>query len=266
MMQTIEARESEARRYKLLTEFTRDIILFIRRNDFRIIDANASAVEAYGYAQDELRGLHLRNLRAETALPRRMEDRFAEIDRSAVVYETVHRRKDGTEFPVEVSAAKTELDGETVVMLIIRDISGRKMTEAATIRAQVSESARIALELEVTERKEVERRLAFAAFTTISRSCQIALFMDRLQQTLARQQRYPDATAAILFLDIDRFKVINDSPGTPQGTRCSSNSRDASKHVFARAIPSRVSAVMSSRFAGTCRRRAFRNDSRRTDT
>ncbi|MGK7917219.1 MAG: putative bifunctional diguanylate cyclase/phosphodiesterase [Prochloraceae cyanobacterium] len=40
-----------------------------------------------------------------------------------------------------------------------------------------------------------------------------ALLLDRLEQALKRQQRYPDRLFGILFLDLDRFKVINDSLG-----------------------------------------------------
>ena len=39
------------------------------------------------------------------------------------------------------------------------------------------------------------------------------LFMDRIERAIERSRRHPDSRFAVLFLDLDRFKVINDSLG-----------------------------------------------------
>jgi C4-dicarboxylate-specific signal transduction histidine kinase len=48
---------------------------------------------------------------------------------NGLVYETVHRRKDGTTFPVEISARTMVVDGKKFYQGIIRDITGRKQAE-----------------------------------------------------------------------------------------------------------------------------------------
>jgi len=52
-------------RYELLAEHSRDVILFFRRSDGQVLEANAAATLAYGYGHDELMRLSLRDLRAE---------------------------------------------------------------------------------------------------------------------------------------------------------------------------------------------------------
>jgi diguanylate cyclase (GGDEF)-like protein/PAS domain S-box-containing protein len=67
---------------------------------------------------------------------------------------------------------------------------------------------------DVTERKLAVERLMHDAFhdalTTLPNR---ALFMDRLERAMEQQRRHPDAMFAVLFLDLDRFKVVNDSLG-----------------------------------------------------
>ena len=121
-------------RYKLLSERARDIVLLIR-SDFSIAEANQAAVEQYGYTQKELLALRLHDLRApETlgALPAQMK----KADDGGVLYETMHRRRDGSEFPVEVSSIGKPIGGEFFRLHIIRDITDRINAQNALIRAE----------------------------------------------------------------------------------------------------------------------------------
>jgi diguanylate cyclase (GGDEF)-like protein len=67
---------------------------------------------------------------------------------------------------------------------------------------------------EVSERKQIEEQLRHNAFHDgLTDLANRALFMDHLQLALARAKRHEDYQFAVLFLDLDRFKVINDSLG-----------------------------------------------------
>jgi len=67
---------------------------------------------------------------------------------------------------------------------------------------------------DVTERKKVEERLLHDAFhDALTGLANRALFLDRLGLSLARTKRRQDFHFAVLYLDLDRFKLINDSLG-----------------------------------------------------
>jgi PAS domain S-box-containing protein len=124
-----KATEESLRQYRLLADTTRDIILFIRLTDGRILQANQAALDAYGYTAAEVRDRTIDELRApdtRDAIPAQIQTAFAE----GLRFETVHQRKDGSRFPVEVSSRGTTLDGEPVLLSIIRDISERKRAAA----------------------------------------------------------------------------------------------------------------------------------------
>jgi PAS domain S-box-containing protein len=123
-------RAAVLRRYQLLATHNSDILLFIRREDGRIIEANAAAQAAYGYSRDELLAMTIYDLRASrtTGLPV-AEQIPLQADEAGALFETVHRRRDGREFPAEVSSRGTIIDGQWTVVSIIRDITDRKRAE-----------------------------------------------------------------------------------------------------------------------------------------
>ena len=106
--------------------------------------------------------------------------------------EVAARRSGGTEFPVELSLAHWQARGQTFVTAIMRDITDRRQAE------------------------EQIRHLAFHdALTGLPNRL---LFGDRLQMAIHHARRYRQRVA-VLFVDIDRFKVINDSLGHTRGDR-----------------------------------------------
>ena len=89
--------------YRLLSQYARDIILFIRRSDDCILEANDAAVKAYGYGKEDLLSLTIRDLR-EQSTRGLIESQMASCETVANVFESVHQRSNGSAFPVEVSS------------------------------------------------------------------------------------------------------------------------------------------------------------------
>ncbi len=110
-----------------LFEHARDIILVIDADDGRIIDVNAAAETAYGYNRDELLARTIFDLRPDTDAA---AQQMRVADAKGILFDTVHRRRDGSTFPVEVSSRGDIMSGRRCLFSIIRDISERKRFEA----------------------------------------------------------------------------------------------------------------------------------------
>ncbi|HOU52652.1 MAG TPA: ATP-binding protein [Myxococcota bacterium] len=121
-------------RYRVLAEQARDIILVISPEG-RILEANRAAVVQYGYAHTILIGMPLEQLHAEGEGDS-VRARLAEALDSQTLYETEHRRSDGSVFAVEVSARSVRRDHHLEVLAIIRDLSERRRKE---MQAQISQ-------------------------------------------------------------------------------------------------------------------------------
>ncbi len=114
-----------AERLALVMRHANDSIL-VMDDGGRICEANERALRTYGYTLDELRQLPPGALRTpeETEIQQRQLELFNAP--GGAVFETVHRRKDGSSFPVEVSGAAFELGGRRFMLGVYRDISQRR--------------------------------------------------------------------------------------------------------------------------------------------
>ncbi len=124
-----ESRDSLAR-FWLLARHSRDILLFMRRDDGRLLEVNQAAVAAYGYSRDELLALTIHDLRAPGTRGQATEQ-TAKADAHGLLFETWHVRKDGTTFPVEVSSRGASIEGTATLISVVRDISQRRQAEDA---------------------------------------------------------------------------------------------------------------------------------------
>jgi PAS domain S-box-containing protein len=114
--------------FDYILKFANDIILLLD-SDLKIVEANDKALETYGFSREEFIGLHLENIRApETIKLIPGQIRFVEENESAT-FETVHKRRDGSVFPVEISSRIVKIEESNYYQTIARNITERKLTE-----------------------------------------------------------------------------------------------------------------------------------------
>ena len=168
----VEAQEI-LRRYELLAAEARDAMLFVRGRDGRIIEANRAAESVYGYTRDELLRLSIRDLRAEGTHDL-IGDQMAAATHLGVLFETLHRRRDGSVFPVEISSrGTTAMAGEMVLLSIVRDVTERHAAEKALRDSERRTTAELGFS-----------NTLLRAAETLSSSMQIDTVLDRLAQLL----------------------------------------------------------------------------------
>ena len=153
--------------------------------------ANAAAARIFGFEPGELVGFGLQQLltsASERELERR--PRPAPVDVTTLaqnrLLEMIGRHKDGTSFSIELSVTELDLHGRRTFILTVRDITARKASEEL-----------------------IRFRATHDALTGLPNR---ALYDDRLAGAIKHNARR-DEMVAVLFLDLDRFKIINDTLG-----------------------------------------------------
>jgi PAS domain S-box-containing protein len=127
-------REVLVSRYAHLSRYVNDAVLLIDE-DGHVLEANDRAVTLYGYSADELLEMTVYNLLDPTliadhpALVKRL------LEDGGALFESVHRRKDGSPVAVEISSRVVEIEGRRLRQSIVRDITERKCADEQLQRA-----------------------------------------------------------------------------------------------------------------------------------
>jgi len=181
-----DVRDSERSFRMLFSENPQPMWVFDRVTH-HFLEVNAAAVEHYGYARREFLGMRLEDITVDDAPVPDPGARGADDDITAVLH---HRIKDGRVLDVDVTSHRLPFAGADAVLVAVQD---------------------------VTERNRLERQLRYRAFhDSLTQLANRALFADRVEHALARQTR-EGQSIAVVVLDLDGFKTINDSLGHTAG-------------------------------------------------
>jgi diguanylate cyclase (GGDEF)-like protein/PAS domain S-box-containing protein len=154
--------------------------------------ANPRVEKLLGYSTKEIIGQHWTTIVPNGYVEKVRSETVKRVDGIESQYKTHLMHKDGTEIPVITSACPLfDQDRFVGVLSAFTDI---------------------------TEQRRVEEQLLHDAFhDELTGLPNRVLFFDRLGHTIARAKRHRDYHYGVLFLDLDRFKLVNDSLGHSMG-------------------------------------------------
>ena len=184
-------RDREAR-FRLLYEDNPAPVWVYDAESLRFLEVNRAACELYGYSRETFLAMTVLDIRPESERARAAETARAVSGSFAARTPFRHRKADGTEIAVLTYARSIEMGGSRAVVV---------------------------LGVDVTERERAEARIAHMALhDALTGLPNRVLFRERVDEALGRSRRAGDAVA-VLCLDLDHFKSVNDTLGHPIGDR-----------------------------------------------
>ncbi|HJP65592.1 MAG TPA: EAL domain-containing protein [Actinomycetota bacterium] len=162
----------------------------------RVVELNPGAEQVFGFRRADIVGKPVAELLIPPALRQQHErglERFLATGEGPILgqrMEYTALRADRTEFPIEITITQLDLPGPPVFMAHIQDI---------------------------TERQSAEKQLAFLAYhDRLTGLPSRTMFEDVLEMALARARRN-DQAVAVAYIDLDHFKMVNESLGHDRG-------------------------------------------------
>ncbi|WP_169315268.1 putative bifunctional diguanylate cyclase/phosphodiesterase [Terriglobus roseus] len=176
--------------YRLLYESNPHPMFIFDPATARFLSANDAAAAAYGYKLEEFLTMTLFDIRP-TEDHQKLALELAQLHGGRQIWR--HRRKNGEVFEVEITGHDVSFGGT---------------------------KARFSMCIDITERERLNRELIYSAqHDVLTGLANRLLLEERAQQALARAAR-DGSKMAILTIDVDRFKQVNDTYGHMVGDEC----------------------------------------------
>jgi len=175
-----------------LMDYSWNEIYIIDSENLAIRMANEGALKNLGIKKTELQNYTFSDLLIDTTTEqfREFSRELFEGETSQLIYESCLRRINGTSYPVEV---RLQLSQSEIPPLLFANVQ------------------------DITERKKIERRLTYlASYDSVTGLPNKSLYMDRLYVAMEAVKRQ-DKLIAVMFLDLDGFKQVNDTYGHETG-------------------------------------------------
>ncbi|WP_044873106.1 EAL domain-containing protein [Pseudomonas sp. LFM046] len=195
LVEDISARREAEARYRTLVEHAPEAIL-VFDPQHGIVEANENAARLFGMSRQKLHG-HIPTsfsppLQADGQSSRELGNAYtrAALKGETPTFDWLMRDVNGRVRPCEVRLVRLPGEGRPLIRLSITDISERQRYQ-----------------------REIERLAYSDELTGLPNR---RLLLDRLQHAMAREQR-DSRYGALLFIDLDHFKTVNDSLGHPVG-------------------------------------------------
>ena len=115
---------------RVLIDYVSDSLSVVDLTTGRYLDVNRHKCESLGYTREEMLAIRVEDIDPDLGRSENLRQFMTDIRPGhPVTFETRHRRKDGSSFPVEVRCDLIEMDGRTCLLGVARDITERKRTE-----------------------------------------------------------------------------------------------------------------------------------------
>jgi diguanylate cyclase (GGDEF)-like protein/PAS domain S-box-containing protein len=186
-------------RYKALIDQANDGIVIVDSHTYQVLYTNPAFLSRLGYSNEEAQSLTLTDIFADRdATPESVLSRLIEAD-SAMALNMQQRCKNGSFFDTEVRCNALDVDGRDVLAYVTHDVSLRRKAEQQLIENQ----------------QRLDKMAHHDQLTGLPNRHYLTAFLPQAIE----EAKAANTMLGVVFLDLDRFKHINDTRGHETGDK-----------------------------------------------